>query len=356
MSTAPDDAARLEQYLIEQGAEPEELREAAETGTLGPLALELALRRPGPRMSFTEAAAEAGLEPAGVARLWRALGVPDPLLSSPKLTPAQIDTLRILGEMARLLGEETALQLARIIGGAVAQIAEAVVDTFRVKVEIPRRDAGEPDAEVVEDYARVASVFVPALAELITDALRTHMVAVARSSWGLDEDRATVTRELTVGFVDLVDFTPSARRASPTDLATIIGRFESLIGELVPSFEGRVVKLIGDEAMFIVRDPDRACELALEMIHALDADPQLPAVRVALATGPVVSHHGDYYGDIVNLAARLVKIAEPGEPLVSESVATGGRSDRFRFELAQVPSLKGYDDSVAAYRLKPPPL
>ena len=62
-----------------------------------------------------------------------------------------------------------------------------------------------------------------------------------------------------------------------------------------------------------VSDPVAACELALDLQRTLVRDPQLPAARMGLAGGPVVSHRGDYYGDVVNLAARLVKAAEPGQ-------------------------------------------
>ena len=120
-------------------------------------------------------------------------------------------------------------------------------------------------------------------------------------------------------------------------------------------FGGRVVKLIGDEAMFIVRDPIGACELARELQRSLAEDSRLPAVRIALAAGPIVSHHGDYYGDVVNLAARLVKVAEPGEVLVSVALAeAGGGSSDLAFEAAGQYPLKGYDRGVDAYRLQPP--
>ena len=117
------------------------------------------------------------------------------------------------------------------------------------------------------------------------------------------------------------------------------------------------MKLIGDEAMFIVADPIAACELALELTRTLAEDPRLPAVRTALAAGPVVSHHGDYFGDVVNLAARLVKAAQPGEVLVSASVAESDRgSQALEFDAAEPLPLKGYDQPVHAYRLAQPPL
>jgi class 3 adenylate cyclase len=357
VSTGPDDDARLERYLIAQGAEPEDLRQAAEAGTLGTLALELALRSPGERIPFEEAVGRAGLKPAEAAALWRALGLPDPRYSSAGVGESGIETLRILGEFGRRLGTETTLQLARVIGGAVALIAEAVVDAFRLNVEMPQRGAGEPYSEVVEAYAATAAVAIPALGRAITDALAAHLVSVSGSAWALDSERATVTRERTVGFADLVGYTASARGSSPAALAATISRFEGQVAEVVARFGGRVVKLIGDEAMFIVSDPAAACELAVELNRSLAADAQLPSVRIALAAGPVVSHHGDYYGDVVNLAARLVKAAQPGEVLVSAPVADSDPgSQAFEFEAAGPLALKGYDERVDAYRLTQPSL
>src|SRR5256885_6097121 len=85
-----EDTLRLIRFLSEQGAGSEELAEAFRAGTLGPLALELALRPPGGAVPFAEAAAGAGLEVEEAAALWRALGFPDPLGSVVVLTQAQI--------------------------------------------------------------------------------------------------------------------------------------------------------------------------------------------------------------------------------------------------------------------------
>jgi adenylate cyclase len=238
-----------------------------------------------------------------------------------------------------------------VIGGAVSLLAEAVVDAFRVSVEMPRQAAGEPYGEIVEDYSRTAPALMSALSEAIDDILRAHVVAVARSTWAPDESHAIVTRERTVGFADLVGYTRSARLLSPAELSEAVSQFESRVGDVVSRSGGRVVKLIGDEAMFVIDEPAKACELSLELMRALRASPQLPEVRIGLAAGPVVGHHGDYYGDVVNLAARLVKVAEPGDVLVSRAVADslGGE---IGVEAVQTPALKGYDQDVHAFRLR----
>lgn len=283
--------------------------------------------------------------------MWRALGFPDPGASQATLGPRQVQTLQLLAEMARsLLGLETTLRLARVLGSSVAQLAEAIIDSFRVEVEMPRRDRGEPVSEVVEDYSRVAAAGVPALTEAIGDVLIGHMLAVARARWTLDEQRTTVTRELIVGFADLVDYTRSARLLAPAELAGAVDRFEACVADVVARHGGRVVKLIGDEAMFVLDDPSEACALATELIGELRHDRTLPQVRVGLAAGPVVSHKGDYYGDVVNLAARLVKAAEAATVLVSESIAEGG-SAGLATETVDTGQLKGYDAPERVYRL-----
>ncbi len=159
-----------------------------------------------------------------------------------------------------------------------------------------------------------------------------------------------MTREHTIGFADLVGYTGHSRGLSTTDLASAIGRFETEVTDLVSQFAGRLVKFIGDEAMFVVDDPSKACELGLALAESFGSDPALPPLRVGLAAGPAVALHGDYYGEVVNLAARLVKASEPSQVVVSESVraAVGAR---FAFEDASELTPKGFDAPVAAYRL-----
>ena len=84
----------------------------------------------------------------------------------------------------------------------------------------------------------------------------------------------------------------------------------------------------------------------------VDVDPPASHPRIGLAAGPAVSLHGDYYGEVVNLAAQLVEAAEASQIMVSDSLrhAVG---DRFGFEHAPELVLKGFELPVPAYRLRP---
>ncbi len=339
------DRRRLLQRLSEMGASREEIQEADQSGTLGPLALDLALRG-ADVIPFEEAVQEAGMTLEDAGRLWRALGFPDPLTAPPRITRGQVATLRMLAGTAGLLGDEAALQLAPLIGGSMARLAEAIVDSFRINVEMPRRDRGEPVSQIVEDYSTTAAAVIPPFIDAIGDLLVGHILAVARATWALDDQRAAVTRDLVIGFADLVGYTRATQQLGPAELAGAIRRFETCSGEIITRHGGRVVKLIGDEVMFVIGDRRQAVEMAMDLLEEVAHDPQLPDIRIGLAAGPVVSHHGDCYGDAVNLAARLVRAASPGTVLVSESV--GSLSQGEPVELA---APKGYDGPVQAWQL-----
>ena len=65
----------------------------------------------------------------------------------------------------------------------------------------------------------------------------------------------------------------------------------------------------------------------------------------------VITSGGDLYGEIVNLASRIVDIAVPGEILVNEAVTE--RADGLRFDPAGRRQLKGFAEPVRLWSLEP---
>lgn len=346
------DREQVLRHLDEAGADEEEVAEAARSGTLGVLALDLALRPPGEMVSLEEAAERAGLSLEDAAALWRALGFAVPSDGSLRLTSAEAALLSSLfGVGKEVIGEERILAFARVLGWATAVLGEALVDAFRIQVEVPRLGSGATYPEIVDQYTQLAKAAFPTFVEGLGVMTRAHMLRVSRSAWSADEQQTAVTRDQTIGFADLVGYTGHSRLLSSTDLASAIGRFETQVADLVSQFGGRLVKFIGDEAMFVVDDPARGCELALALAETFDSDPALPPVRVGLAAGPAVALHGDYYGEVVNLAARLVTAAEPSEVIVSGSLGESV-GERFALERVSELALKGFDAPVPVCRLR----
>jgi hypothetical protein len=79
-----------------------------------------------------------------------------------------------------------------------------------------------------------------------------------------------------------------------------------------------VVKMIGDEVMFVTDTVADAARIGLDLADAYADDDLLSDVRVGLASGPVLSRDGDYFGPTVNLAHRIVNIGNPGTVLMSD--------------------------------------
>jgi adenylate cyclase len=339
---APD---RLEliRYVMARGATVEDV---AASKNLGELALDMNLR---PRVGTTlgEVVEASGIEWSKAQRLLTALG----LSTDPEVltTAGEADAVRLIAMVSNdLLGDEATMQLARVAGNAMARVAETLVGVFRLQVELPRRDAGTRYVEVVMDYADMAQTLLPAFVGTLDALLRRQIVAVADRMWSTDVERSAVTLPRTVGFVDLVGYTEATAALSVRQLTEVLIDFDNRTADVAARRNGQIVKTIGDEAMFVTEDAADACHIALDLVGA--AGGELPPVRVGLASGEMISVLGDLYGPDVNLAARLVAVADPGTAVVSEQVRMAAPSS-IRFERLAPLTLKGFSTPVDAYRI-----
>src|SRR4051794_18648515 len=249
--SAADDRGRLVALLRRLGAGEEEIDEALDLHSPGALALEAALRHGRPPMSPEEAARSAAMTDAEFADLWRALGFTTPV-GPVRVAPALVDALPIIASANReWLGEETGLGLARVIGSTTAQLAEAVVDAFRMRYEVPELAAGAAYSEVVERYVEMTRAALPSLEQLVAATFEAHLVRVAAGAWAPDDDQVATRRLLFVGFADLVGYTALSRTLTPGELHQLLQAFEEIVSGAVIGHGGRLVKLIGDGAMYV---------------------------------------------------------------------------------------------------------
>jgi adenylate cyclase len=155
---------------------------------------------------------------------------------------------------------------------------------------------------------------------------------------------------LAVGFHVLVGLTTLGGQVAARGLAALIDLFEDTAHDVRTAGDGRVVKFIGDEVMFVTRDPAAACGIALTLVERFAGDAAVTP-RGAIAAGDVLVRGGDYYGPVVNLAARAAELAVPREILVTESVASLAPA-ALRFEVAGRRTLKGFDEPVRLFTVE----
>ncbi len=271
------------------------------------------------RYTQVEVASMTGMDLDLARRFWRALGFPDVPLDERMFTELDIEALVILRSMMELgvADVDTSLQFARVIGSSMARIAEAEVSpTVRGMGLAP----GSGDTvEAADRFAQLADHSLPAIARLLEFVWRRHVQAAVRRAMSLrSRSDSGALPILAVGFADMVGFTTLSQQLSEEELAAVVARFEEVAHDTVTAGGGRVVKMIGDEAMFVVDSALDAARIGLALAEAYAGDELLSDVRVALALGPVLVQDGDFYGPVVNLASRVVNMAAPGAVIATD--------------------------------------
>ena len=352
---APNAADRLAllEWLADRGLGIDQLVEAAAAGRLTAIAGDLALR-PGDRLSMVEVAESTGLPVEDVRQLSLTIGLPVEDPGERMFTTGDVEVLKLFKTTTGLFPEPALMQFVRVLGGSLARIADAAVSLFLSDVETPMTEAQAGELAL----ARAQLDAIAAL-DLLTDQLETlfraHMeLAIRRNAAARAEASSKVTVYVAVGFVDLVGFTPLSQRLHVRELHTIVDEFEGSAYDIVTSHGGRVVKLIGDEVMFVVLEPQDACEIALALVDRFAEEEARVTPRGGLAVGEILTRGGDYYGPVVNLASRIADLAVPNEVLVTSELRERAEkgSTTLAFDAAGRRMLKGFEEPVELFALR----
>jgi adenylate cyclase len=337
----------LQDWLVAQGADPERAARAVAEGRADALVSDLTMMR-GADLSAREVAERAGIDLDKTLMSFHLLGIAVPDLDAPQFTDADavlIGRLATAVDVGIVRGDD----VLRVIAGAMERIAEAAVAVYVQGQDVDlRRRLAEP-LECAQSNAQATELALE-LGVGLGPVFRHHMrQAMARQRvFQAGVSRREMAR-LAVGFVDLVGSTALQADLDPLELGEQVGRFEARAFEVITAGGGRLVKFIGDEIMVAVTDPLAACRIMLDLIDAFTDDGTQP--RAGLVFGEVLFRHGDYYGPVVNLAARLVDAAIPGEALVDASVVEAVKDEGLSFEGAGRRLLKGLATPVAVWSL-----
>jgi adenylate cyclase len=352
---APDAADRLAllEWLADRGVSIGQIAEAGATGRLTAIAGDLALR-PGPRLSMVEVAEGADLSVEQIRQLSLTIGLPVEDVNERIYTPGDVEVFKLFSAATELFPETSVMQFVRVVGASLARAADAAVSLFLAEVETPITEAQAGELAL----ARAQLDAIGALNLLINHLetlFRAHMeLAIRRNTAARAEATSKITVFVAVGFVDLVGFTPLSQRLPVRELHSIVDAFEGSAYDIVTSNRGRVVKLIGDEVMFVALEPEDACEIALALVDRFAEADSNVTPRGGLAVGEILTRGGDYYGSVVNLASRIADLAVPNEILVTPDLRE--RAEKavapLTFDAAGRRLLKGFDEPLELFAVR----
>ena len=346
-----DERLGLLRFLASHGVSLEEMVTAHAEDRLPFAAAEKLIRGGEQRLTLAELAERAGMPVDFVRRIWLADGFPDPG-DEALFSEANAALLPLFDAARDLLGDTTILQVVRVSGWAMARIAEAEVAAVAETIAAPLLDEGRSELELAEAGVSVAQL-LPVLDQWLALLHRHHVEAAVRrvaAVGGLGLRRGAAP--LAVGFADLTGYTSLSERLAPTELGDVLAQFGELAADAVVGGGAQLVKLIGDAVMFVAADPVAACRVAIALVAAVEGRPQLPPLRVGLGFGDVLTREGDYFGPVVNRAARAVAVAAPGEVFADGGVRQRAEAGGLRFVPAGEHTLKGVSVPVELFRLE----
>lgn len=344
----------LLEELAEQGASLDELRRAVEEHRLVLLPVERAFDEGADRYTEAEVAEASGLEPTFLRRLLQALGAPTPEQDERVYADADVEAAkRAKTFLDAGLPEEGVLETSRLIGISMANLAEANVDLVGEVFTQPGLD----ERELAMRYAAAAETMAPLLGETLLHAYRIHLrerigQAVITEA-EVAEGRISGADEVTIAFADLVGFTRLGESLEIEQIGDLTRRLFELASDAAQP-PVRLVKMIGDAAMFASRESQPLLDAVVGLLESAGAQ-EIPPLRAGIARGRALGRGGDYYGRPVNLAARITNFARPDSVVVDQAVKdsiaqTNGRP--FDFSFAGRRRFKGIEGEVPVHRVR----
>ncbi|MGH2904914.1 MAG: adenylate cyclase regulatory domain-containing protein [Solirubrobacteraceae bacterium] len=350
---------RIVARLRERGHSIERIREASRSGRLAFGYIDELLPSTEARYTLREAAREIDLDEEIIERIVSAMGLN--ALSTDELSAEDLKVLRYGADiLVAGLPLPAVLQLARVYGQAMAQIADAEVRLFHLYLHEPLMRDGVPGAEIAQAMEGMTREMLP-FAMPIINYLHGRMLGyfveqdvIGHIESDLDDgggDAAEGRMRVAIAFADLAGYTKLTEEQGEARAVNAVERFVEVVERTLP-IDARVIKTLGDEVMVVGADAGALTSWAVGLGARLPVGS--PPPRIGIHSGAALYRDGDYYGREVNRAARVVARASGAEVLVTRPVVdAASRQDGLAFELIGEVVLKGFSEATELFIATP---
>jgi adenylate cyclase len=342
--------ARVVHRMRERGHSLQEIRRATEQGRLAFGYVEDLFPTGGRVYTLREAAEDTGLEPALIERIITSLG-----FSFAQAESLTDDDLLLLRYIATVLDAGlplvAMLQLVRVYGQALAQVADAEVRLFHLYVHEPLMLSGATGIEMAEQMGELARDLLP-LSSPVMDQVHQRYLQhfVEQDVVGhMEVDLEGAAEELgrlrvAIVFADLAGYTRLTEEEGELQAVDAVERFVEAVAVTLPD-EARIIKTIGDEVMVVGSDPAALTDWAVGF-QRLQSERPLP--RIGIHYGDALYRDGDYYGRDVNIASRVAARSAGGEVLVTRPVVEHA-GPHLEFDRIAEVRLKGFREPTEIF-------
>jgi class 3 adenylate cyclase len=155
---------------------------------------------------------------------------------------------------------------------------------------------------------------------------------------------------VTLVFSDIRGFTEYTDQYGDKAAYQVLQEHNAIVRKQIEAYGGQVVKTQGDSFMVAFTTARGAILCALAIQRALgEANRNQSGTRIAIGiginTGEPIQEGGDFFGGMVNLAARICAAAGPGQILIAETTRyVAGRIESVEFVDRGLHELKGFQE------------
>jgi adenylate cyclase len=344
---------RVVARLRARGHSLEDIRQASDRGQLAIGPIENLLGGQEVSHTLSDAVRTTGLDEELIKRIYATMGLG--ALPGDGLTDEDLQMLEYAASVLTAGFPLPAfLQLMRVYGQVIAQIADAEVRLIHLYVHEPLMRAGVPSVEIAEEMEGLAREVFPFAApfmnylhgRLLSQFVEQDMIGHMESDLSgdaLQEGRLRVA----IAFADLAGYARLTVELGDEAAVAAVERFAAAVTRTLPA-DARVIKTLGDEVMVIGSDPGALTRWAVSLQSG--TAPGEPPPRIGVHYGEVLYRDGDYFGREVNQAARVVARAGGGEVLVTRPVVEMAAGvDGLRFTRIGEVRLKGFSEATELF-------
>lgn len=176
------------------------------------------------------------------------------------------------------------------------------------------------------------------------------LVVAARRGFALNQREGFAS----VMFTDIVNSSGLASVLGDRLWSSEVARHFAGLRSIIEDNDGQFVKSLGDGTMSSFSSPTQALLAAQEILTATDAsDGPAISLRIGIHTGDVVQTEDDFFGTVVNKAARIAAIAAANEIRLSDTTRNmAADAEGLRFSDPVSVSLKGMKGAHDLFRLE----
>jgi adenylate cyclase len=348
---------RVVARLRARGHSLERIKKASDDGQLAIGPIEDLLSSSGARHPLRRVSRDSGLPVELIRQIYATMGLGG--LPPEGLTDEDLQIMRYAAAvLAAGFPLPAYLQLLRVYGQVMAQIADAEVRLMHIYVHKPLMRAGVPNVEIAEEMEAMtrevlplASPFISYLhGRLLSHFVEQDMIGHVEAELGeeeLEEGRLRVA----IAFADLAGYARLTVEQGDEAAVSTVERFVEAVGQSLPA-DARVIKTLGDEVMVVGPDPAALTSWAVDLQLGIDAGE--PPPRIGIHYGQALYRDGDYFGRDVNQAARVVARAGGGEVLVTRPVVDlADGADGLQFARIGEVQLKGFSEPTELFTVAP---